>query len=111
VRGYLEFHELFAKSEVHVVLWGVTNDSESKDVRAAVSRHTGIESIFETAYDFDVMRKALTTNTFVGCLDSKNKIAKEFESIAKMLQQNLELQTQSKVRPQKLRRNLLKRAA
>jgi MinD-like ATPase involved in chromosome partitioning or flagellar assembly len=111
VRGYLEFHELFAKSEVHVVLWGVTNDSESKDVRAAVSRHTGIESIFETAYDFDVMRKALTRNTFVSCLDSKNQVAKEFESIAKMLQQNLELQTQSKVRPQKQRRNLLKRAA
>jgi hypothetical protein len=66
VRGYLEFHELFAKSEVHVVLWGVTSEAQSKDLRAAVSRHTGIESIFETIHDFQVMRDALQQNTFVG---------------------------------------------
>lgn len=111
VRGYLEFHELFERSEVHVVLWGVTSDAQRKEVRAAVSRHTGIESIFETSYDFDAMRKAVSQNTFISNLDSKNSIAKEFESISKMLSQNLELQSQFKLRTQKPKRNLLKRAA
>jgi MinD-like ATPase involved in chromosome partitioning or flagellar assembly len=111
VRGYLEFHELFARSEVHVILWGVTSHSQSKDVRAAVSRHTGIESIFETEYDFYGMRKAVLQNTFISKMNSKNSIAKEYESIAKMLYQNLELQSQSKTRLQMPKRNLLKRAA
>lgn len=111
VRGYLEFHELFAKLEVHVVLWGVTSDSQNKDVRSAISRHTGIESIYATEYDFDIMRKVLAKNTFIGCIDSKNSIAKEFESLSKMLYQRKVLQSQAKIRVQKSRRNLLKRAA
>jgi len=111
IRGYLEFHELFAKSEVHVVLWGVTSDSQRKEVRAAVSRHTGIESIFETAYDFDVMRKALAKNTFVGFIDSKNSIAKEFESLSKLLYQRLELHGKSINHAQKIKRSSLKRVA
>jgi Flp pilus assembly CpaE family ATPase len=110
VRGYLEFHELFANSEVHVLLWGVVNESQSKDVRAAVSRHTGIESIFETAHDFRVMRDALQQNTFVGKQDSKNAITKEFETIASLIYRNLELQNKTPLRS-KPKRSLLKRAA
>jgi Flp pilus assembly CpaE family ATPase len=110
VRGYLEFHELFANSEVHVLLWGVATDSQSKDVRAAVSRHTGIESIFETAYDFEVTRNALQQNTFVSKLDAKNAITKEFEAIAKMIYQNMELHNKTPLRS-KPKRSLLKRAA
>jgi len=110
VRGYLEFHELFANSEVHVLLWGVVNDSQSKDIRAAVSRHTGIESIFETAYDFEVTRDALQQNTFVGKLDSKNAITKQFEAIASLIYRNLELQGKTPLRS-KPKWSLLKRAA
>jgi MinD-like ATPase involved in chromosome partitioning or flagellar assembly len=110
VRGYIEFHELFANSEVHVLLWGVVNESQSKDVRAAVSRHTGIESIFETAHDFQVMRDALQQNTFVSKLESKNAIAKEFEAIASLIYRNLELQNKTPLRS-KPKRSLLKRAA
>jgi MinD-like ATPase involved in chromosome partitioning or flagellar assembly len=110
VRGYLEFHELFANSEVHVLLWGVVNESQSKDVRAAVSRHTGIESIFETAHDFQVMRDALQQNTFVSKLESKNAIAKEFEAIASLIYRNLELQGKTPLRS-KPKWSLLKRAA
>lgn len=110
VRGYLEFHELFANSEVHVLLWGVATDSQSKDVRAAVSRHTGIESIFETAYDFEITRNALLQNTFVSKLDAKHSITKEFEAIANMIYQNLELQNKTPLRA-KPKRSLLKRAA
>jgi MinD-like ATPase involved in chromosome partitioning or flagellar assembly len=111
VRGYLEFHELFAKSEVHVVLWGVTSESERNDIRAAVSRHTGIESIFETTYDFEITRQALNKNTFISNLNPKHSITKEFESLSKMLYQNLDLQNFAKVSTQKPRRSLLKRAA
>jgi MinD-like ATPase involved in chromosome partitioning or flagellar assembly len=110
VRGYLEFHELFANSEVHVLLWGVVNESQSKDVRAAVSRHTGIESIFETIHDFQTMRDALKQNTFVGKLDSKNAITKEFEAIARLIYRNLELQNKTPLQS-KPKRSLLKRAA
>jgi MinD-like ATPase involved in chromosome partitioning or flagellar assembly len=110
VRGYLEFHELFAKSEVHVVLWGVTSEAQSKDVRVAVSRHTGIESIFETDYDFELTRKALSQNTFVGKLDSKHEISKTFETISNLIIQNVELQSKTPLRS-KPKRSLLKRAA
>jgi MinD-like ATPase involved in chromosome partitioning or flagellar assembly len=110
VRGYLEFHELFAKSEVHVVLWGVTSEAQSKDVRTAVSRHTGIESIFETDYDFELTRKALSQNTFVGKFDSKHEISKTFEAISNLIMQNVELQSKTPLRS-KPKRSLLKRAA
>ena len=110
VRGYLEFHELFANSEVHVLLWGVVNDAQSKDVRAAVSRHTGIESIFETSYDFEITRKALQHGSFVSKLDSKNVIAKEFEAIAAMIHKKLEQQNKTPLQS-KPKRSLLKRAA
>lgn len=110
VRGYLEFHELFAKSEVHVVLWGATSEAHSKDVRAAVSRHTGIESIFETGHDFEITRKALQQNTFIGNLDSKNEISKEFQALATIIHKNLELQNKTPLQS-KPKRSLLKRAA
>lgn len=111
VRGYLEFHELFAHSEVHVLLWGITSDGHGKDVRAAVSRHTGIESIFETTHDFEIFRNALQHNTFVGRQDAKHQISKEFELIAKMIQKKLEVKGQTPLRAIKTKRSLLKRAA
>jgi hypothetical protein len=109
VRGYLEFHELFAKSEVHVLLWGVTSQAQSKDVRAAVSRHTGLESIYETQYDFQAMQKALAQNTFVGKIEAKHAIAKEFEFLATTIFKSVEVQKQSFTL--KTRRNLLNRVA
>jgi Flp pilus assembly CpaE family ATPase len=93
------------------VLWGVTSDAQSRDVRAAVSRHTGIESIFVTPHDFDAMRKAVQANTFLSDLDSKNSITKEFEAIAKMIYQNLNLQSKTKLGNSKPKWNLLKRTA
>jgi len=111
VRGYLEFHELFAKSQVHVVLWGVTGDAQSRDVRAAVSRHTGIESVFVTPHDFDAMRKAVQLNTFISDIDPKNSITKAFEAIAKMIYQNLNAKSETQLRNSKPKWNPLKRAA
>jgi nitrogenase subunit NifH len=101
---------MFADSEVHVLLWGVTSESQSKDIRTAVSRHTGIESIFETAYDFEVTRKSLHNNTFVGQLEPKHAIAKEFEAIANLIYQNFEAQNKTPLRS-KPKRSLMKRAA
>lgn len=111
VRGYLEFHELFAHTEVDVLLWGVTSDAQSKDVRTAVSRHTGIASIFETSHDFDISSKALRHNTFISKLDSKNVVAKQYESISKLIYQDLNIQSQTQMSGRKPIRRLLKRAA
>jgi MinD-like ATPase involved in chromosome partitioning or flagellar assembly len=110
VRGYLEFHEMFADSEVHVLLWGVTSESQSKDIRVAVSRHTGIESIFETAYDFEATRKSLQSSTTVSHLEPKHAIAKEFEAIAKQIYQSVELQNKTPLQSKPMR-SLFKRAA
>ena len=109
VRGYLEFHELFSKAEVHVLLWGVTSEAHGKDVRLAVSRHTGIESIYESAYDFEIMSKAVRQSTFVGALERKNSISRTFESMAQMIYQELEIENITRF--QKPRRGFLKRAA
>ncbi|MGA0002660.1 MAG: hypothetical protein ACO3GT_00995 [Candidatus Nanopelagicales bacterium] len=83
---------------------------KSKDIRAAVSRHTGIESIFETSYDFEVTRNAVQQNTFVSKLDAKNSITKEFEAIANLIYRDLEFQNKTPLRS-KPKRSLLKRAA
>jgi hypothetical protein len=57
------------------------------------------------------MRKALAKNTFVGFIDSKNSIAKEFESLSKLLYQRLELHGNSINHAQKIKRSSLKRVA
>lgn len=111
VRGYLEFHELFAHTEVHVLLWGVSSEAHSKDVRTAVSRHTGIASIFDTSHNFEITSKALKQNTFISKLDPKNEVTKDFESISKLIYQDLNIQSQTQMSSRKPIRSLLKRAA
>ena len=111
VRGYLEFHELFAHTEVHVLLWGVTSEAHRKDVKAAVSRHTGIASIFDTSHNFEITSKALKQNTFISKLDPKTEVTKEFESISKIIYQDLDIQIPIQISSRKPIRSLLKRAA
>jgi MinD-like ATPase involved in chromosome partitioning or flagellar assembly len=111
VRGYLEFHELFAHTQVHVLLWGITSEAQIKDVRMAVSRHTGIASIFETSHVFEITSKALKLNTFISKLDSRNEIAKEFEKISHLLYQDLNIQSRTQTSSRKPIRNMLKRAS
>ena len=110
VRGYLEFHELFSKSDVHVMLWGVTSESNAQDVSNAVTRHTGIESVTTVPLDWNASRKALQGASFVGKQNPKNEIAKQFEKLAKTIaeQHQISDQVTSITKP---RKKLLKRAA
>jgi hypothetical protein len=57
------------------------------------------------------MRRVVQQNTFVGSLDTRHLIAKEFESIAKVISQKLDHQNTNQTLIHKSRRKLLKRAA
>lgn len=85
VRGYLEFHELFAKSSVYVLLWGVTNESQVRDVKNAVTRHTGIESVTCIAHDWELSRKALQHTTFMGELNPRGETSLAYQGLAKLI--------------------------
>ncbi|CAB4336193.1 unannotated protein [freshwater metagenome] len=110
VRGYLEFHELFSKSDVYVMLWGVTSESHARDVSNAVTRHTGIESVTTVPLDWDASRKALDSTSFIGKQNPKHEITKQFEKLAKIIADQHEVSNQitSITKP---RKKLLKRAA
>jgi len=85
VRGYLEFHELFAKSSVYVLLWGITNESQACDVKNAVTRHTGIESVTCIALDWELSRKALHHTTFMGELNPRGEVSLAYQELAKLI--------------------------
>jgi MinD-like ATPase involved in chromosome partitioning or flagellar assembly len=110
VRGYLEFHELFSKSDVHVVLWGVSSETHARDVCSAVSRHTGIGSITVIPFDWEASQRALMSNSFIGKQNPKHEIAKQFEKLAKTIEQHRQSENVvlELVKP---RKKLLRRAA
>ena len=110
VRGYLEFHELFSKSDVYVMLWGVTSESHARDVSNAVTRHTGIESVTTVPLDWDASRKALDVTSFIGKQNPKHEITKQFEKLAKTIADQHQISNQI-TSIKKPRKKLLKRAA
>ena len=110
VRGYLEFHELFSKSDVHVVLWGVSSVAHARDVCSAVSRHTGIGSITVIPFDWEASQNALMSNSFISKQNPKHEIAKQFEKLANTIEQHRQSENVllELVKP---RKKLLRRAA
>ena len=110
VRGYLEFHELFSKSDVHVVLWGVSSVAHARDVCSAVSRHTGIGSITVIPFDWEASQNALMSNSFISKQYPKHEIAKQFEKLANTIEQHRQSENVllELVKP---RKKLLRRAA
>ena len=85
VRGYLEFHELFAKSSVYVLLWGVMDESHARDLRNAVTRHTGIESVTCIDLDWELSRKALQQTTFMSGINPRGEISLQYQALAKVI--------------------------
>ena len=85
VRGYLEFHELFAKSSVYVLLWGITNEAQARDIKSAVSRHTGIESVTCIGLDWELSRQALQRTTFMSALNPRSEISLQYQGLAKLI--------------------------
>ena len=85
VRGYLEFNELFAKSSVYVLLWGITNEAQARDIKSAVSRHTGIESVTCIGLDWELSRQALERTTFMSAINPRSEISLQYQGLAKLI--------------------------
>lgn len=85
VRGYLEFHELFAKSSVYVLLWGITSEAQARDIKSAVSRHTGIESVTCIGLDWELSRQALQQTTFMSAINPRSEISLQYQGLAKLI--------------------------
>ena len=85
VRGYLEFHELFAKSSVYVLLWGITSEAQARDIKSAVSRHTGIESVTCIGLDWELSRQALQRTTFMSDINPRSEISLQYQGLAKLI--------------------------
>ena len=85
VRGYLEFHELFAKSSVYVLLWGITSEAQAREIKSAVSRHTGIESVTCIGLDWELSRQALQRTTFMSDINPRSEISLQYQGLAKLI--------------------------
>lgn len=85
VRGYLEFHGLFAKSSVYVLLWGITSEAQARDIKSAVSRHTGIESVTCIGLDWELSRQALQQTTFMSAINPRSEISLQYQGLAKLI--------------------------
>jgi hypothetical protein len=81
----LEFHELFAKSSVYVLLWGITSEAQARDIKSAVSRHTGIESVTCIGLDWELSRQALQRTTFMSALNPRSEISLQYQGLAKLI--------------------------
>jgi MinD-like ATPase involved in chromosome partitioning or flagellar assembly len=100
VRGYLELHELFAKSSVYVLLWGIMNEAQARDIKNAVTRHTGIESVSCIDLDWDLSRKALQQTTFMSALNPRSEVSVQYQGLAKLIATDSKLsQTLGSVTP------------
>jgi len=76
VKGFHEFHELFAHTQVHVVVWGSTNSSA--EVSQAISRHTGLSSIIHIDRNDVLMKDALEKGQPGSALKPKSDFARSF---------------------------------
>jgi len=83
VRGFHEYHDLFAHTQVHVVVWG--GGSTQRDVAQAISRHTGLNSISHIARDEALMQDALTKGQPASALKPKSQVAKAYAALAEQL--------------------------
>jgi len=100
VRGYLELHELFAKSSVYVLLWGIMNEAQARDIKNAVTRHTGIESVSCIDLDWELSRKALQQTTFMSALNPRSEVSVQYQGLAKLIATDSKLsQTLGSVTP------------
>jgi len=83
VKGFHEFHELFAHTQVHVVVWG--SASSPSDVAKAISRHTGLSSITHVARDEALMQAALVKGQPVSAFKAKSQSARSYSELCTKL--------------------------
>jgi len=83
VRGFHEFHELFAHTQVHVVVWGGT--ASTSEVSQAISRHTGLGSIVHVRRDEALLGEALAKGQPGSALKPKSDFARSYEQLVAQL--------------------------
>lgn len=88
IKGYLEFHELFADSNVSAVVWGTTSDRNVKEVMQAITRHTGLSGVTCIPHDWELSSSALAAATTMSSIAPKSEIALGYKSVAESLIQN-----------------------
>jgi MinD-like ATPase involved in chromosome partitioning or flagellar assembly len=83
VKGFHEFYEVFAHTQVHVVVWGRTNSSA--EVSQAISRHTGLGSIIHIDRNDVLMNDALLKGQPVSALKPKSEFARSFAHLVEQI--------------------------
>lgn len=83
VKGFHEFHELLAHTQVHVVVWGST--SSSSEASKAISRHTGLSSIIHVGRDENLIHTALVKGQPASALKPKSELARSYAELCMKL--------------------------
>ena len=79
VKGFHDFHELFAHTQVHVVVWG--SSSSPREVSQAISRHTGLGSIIHIGRDDVLIHEALLKGQPGSALKPKSDFARSYAQL------------------------------
>ena len=88
IKGYLEFHELFANSNVSAVVWGTSSDRNAKEVTQAITRHTGLSAVTCIPHDWELSSSALAGAITMSSIAPKSEIAQKYKSVAESMIQN-----------------------
>jgi MinD-like ATPase involved in chromosome partitioning or flagellar assembly len=96
IRGYLEFHELFADTNISVAVWGTTDGRHATEVERAISRHTGLQKITCVPHDWKIAQDTLAVSGIMSAMHPKSEVANSYKLIA-----NSFLQSEAKVLPMK----------
>ena len=83
VRGFHEYHDLFAHTQVHVVVWGSV--PSQRDVAQAIGSHTGLNSITHIGRDDALMQDALAKGQPASALKPKSQVAKAYAALSGQL--------------------------
>jgi MinD-like ATPase involved in chromosome partitioning or flagellar assembly len=83
IKGFHEFHELFAHTQVHVVVWG--SAIAPREVSQAISRHTGLSSIVHIERDDDLVKAAHAQGQPGSALKPKSDFARSYAQLAAQL--------------------------
>lgn len=79
IRGFNEHHELFAVTNVHVIVWG--SDNHTDEVTQAIVRHTGLTSISHIPSDGERIAKVFGQSQSISALWPKCDYASAFAEV------------------------------
>ena len=81
IRGVIDTESVLGDKNIHVVVSGVHNSRQARELEQSIIRFAGLSCIHTVPFVPDVMSKALEHNTFASLLDKS--VAQVFENLAK----------------------------